>query len=161
MDAEGLEVLVAEQCLELLAGSRLGRIAVTIGAVPAIFPVHYRLLDGQIVFRTGQGTNLHAAAANTVVAFEVDDVDPSWVAGWSVLVVGVAREIRDNVAITVALDQAPQPVGRRGRSPRHLHPPRLRVGPSLRPRRLNRAPACRTVVSVRRRWAPWRGRGSP
>jgi uncharacterized protein len=107
MDAEGLEVLVAEQCFELLAGSRLGRIAVTIGAVPAIFPVHYLLLDGQIVFRTGQGTNLHTAAANTVVAFEVDDVDPSWVAGWSVLVVGVAREIRDNVAIALALDQAP------------------------------------------------------
>ena len=106
-DAGGLEVLVAEQCLELLARSRLGRIAVTIGAVPAIFPVHYRLLDGQIVFTTGQGTNLHAAAANTVVAFEVDDVDPSWAEGWSVLVVGVAREIRDNVAMGLALDQAP------------------------------------------------------
>ena len=107
MDAEGLEVLVAEQCLELLAGSRLGRIAVTIGAVPAIFPVHYRLVDGQIVFRTGEATNLHTASANTVVAFEVDDVDPSWAEGWSVLVVGVAREIRDDVAIALALDQAP------------------------------------------------------
>jgi uncharacterized protein len=104
MDAEGLEVLVAEQCLELLAGSRLGRIAVTIGAVPAIFPVHYRLVDGQIVFRTGEATNLHTASANTVVAFEVDDVDPSWAEGWSV---GVAREIRDNVALALALDQAP------------------------------------------------------
>ena len=106
-DAEGLEVLVAEQCLELLARSRLGRIAVTIGAVPAIFPVHYQLLDGQVVFRTGKGTNLHTASANTVVAFEVDDVDPTWNRGWSVLVVGVARELRDNVAIALALDQAP------------------------------------------------------
>jgi hypothetical protein len=42
-----------------------------------------------------------------VVAFEVDDVDPMWAAGWSVLVVGVARELRDDVAIALALDQAP------------------------------------------------------
>jgi nitroimidazol reductase NimA-like FMN-containing flavoprotein (pyridoxamine 5'-phosphate oxidase superfamily) len=107
IDAEGLEVLVAEQCLELLGRSRLGRIAVTIGAVPAIFPVHYRLLEGQIVFSTGEGTDLHTASANTVVAFEVDEVDSAWTSGWSVLVVGVARELRDDVAIALALDQVP------------------------------------------------------
>jgi uncharacterized protein len=107
MDAEGLEVLVAEQCLELLDRARLGRIAVTVGAVPAIFPVHFRLLDGHIVFRTGMGTDLHTASADTVVAFEVDDVDASWDRGWSVLAVGVARVIRDDDAISDALDQAP------------------------------------------------------
>jgi nitroimidazol reductase NimA-like FMN-containing flavoprotein (pyridoxamine 5'-phosphate oxidase superfamily) len=106
-DTDGLEVLVAEQCLELLSGSHLGRIAVTIGAVPAIFPVHYRLCEGQIVFSAGAGTNLHAASASTVVAFEVDDVDPSWSAGWSVLVVGVAREVRDSGAVASALGQVP------------------------------------------------------
>jgi nitroimidazol reductase NimA-like FMN-containing flavoprotein (pyridoxamine 5'-phosphate oxidase superfamily) len=106
-DQEGLEVLVAEQCLELLATTHLGRIAVTIGAVPAIFPVHYRLMEGQIVFRTGDGTNLHTAASNSVVAFEVDDVDPAWAQGWSVLVVGVARELNDDVAVASALERAP------------------------------------------------------
>jgi uncharacterized protein len=106
-DEEGLEVLVAEACLELLASTHLGRIAVTIGAVPAIFPVHYQLLDGQIVFRTGDGTSLHSAAANSVVAFEVDDVEPSWDVGWSVLVVGIARELHDVVAVASALEQAP------------------------------------------------------
>jgi uncharacterized protein len=107
MDAEGLEVISAEQCLELLDRARLGRIAVTIGAVPAIFPVAFRLLDGHIVFRTAKGTDLQSASANTVVAFEVDDVDPSWTQGWSVLVVGVAREMNDDAAISAALDQAP------------------------------------------------------
>jgi uncharacterized protein len=106
-DEEGLEVLVAEECLALLATTQLGRIAVTIGAVPAIFPVHYRLVDGQIVFRTGDGTNLHSAAANSVVAFEVDAVDPAWAEGWSVLVVGIARELHDTAAVTTALHQAP------------------------------------------------------
>jgi nitroimidazol reductase NimA-like FMN-containing flavoprotein (pyridoxamine 5'-phosphate oxidase superfamily) len=108
-DRDGLEVLVAEQCLELLAGAHLGRIAVTIGAVPAIFPVHYRLREGHVVFCTGAGTNLHTASADTVVAFEVDDVDASWSAGWSVLVVGVAREVRDDRSVASTLDQVPNP----------------------------------------------------
>jgi nitroimidazol reductase NimA-like FMN-containing flavoprotein (pyridoxamine 5'-phosphate oxidase superfamily) len=107
-DGEGLEVLVAEQCLELLDTARLGRIAVTIGAVPAIFPVHYRLLDGQIVFRTKKGTNLQTGSANSVVAFEVDSVDAAWEQGWSVLVVGVAREVTDEVALTAAVQRAPE-----------------------------------------------------
>jgi len=106
-DTEGLEVLVAEQCLELLATASLGRVAVTIGAVPAIFPVHYRLLDGQVVFRAGDGTNMHVAVADTVVAFEVDEVDPDWGRGWSVLVVGVARHVRDAEARSGALHRAP------------------------------------------------------
>jgi nitroimidazol reductase NimA-like FMN-containing flavoprotein (pyridoxamine 5'-phosphate oxidase superfamily) len=108
-DTDGLEVLVAERCLELLSRAHLGRIAVTIGAVPAIFPVHYRLCEGQIIFSTGDGTNLHAASANTVVAFEVVDVDPSWSAGWSVLVVGVARELRDSATVAPTLDQVANP----------------------------------------------------
>jgi nitroimidazol reductase NimA-like FMN-containing flavoprotein (pyridoxamine 5'-phosphate oxidase superfamily) len=105
-DAAGVEVLVAEQCLELLATSSLGRIAVTIGAVPAIFPVHYQMVEGQIVFRAGKGTNLHTASANTVVAFEVDDVDASWAGGWSVLVVGVARDVREGAEGESGLEHA-------------------------------------------------------
>jgi nitroimidazol reductase NimA-like FMN-containing flavoprotein (pyridoxamine 5'-phosphate oxidase superfamily) len=105
-DAGGVEVLVAEECLELLATSSLGRIAVTIGAVPAIFPVQYQMVEGQIVFRAGKGTNLHTASANTVVAFEVDDVDVSWAGGWSVLVVGVARDVRDGADVDAVLKHA-------------------------------------------------------
>ena len=107
-DAEGLEVLAAEQCLELMTTSRLGRIAVTIGAVPAIFPVDYLLFDGQIIFHAGAGTNLHRAAANRVVAFEVDDVDLSSREGWSVVAVGMAREVKDHDAVSSDADGAPR-----------------------------------------------------
>jgi nitroimidazol reductase NimA-like FMN-containing flavoprotein (pyridoxamine 5'-phosphate oxidase superfamily) len=109
MDSAGLEVLMEEQCLSLLAGSVLGRIAVTVGAVPAIFPVNFRLLDGQIVFRTSDGTKLHHSAENAVVAFEVDDVDPVTHEGWSVLVVGVARELKDRAMADAVLGQLPRP----------------------------------------------------
>lgn len=107
-DGEGLEVLVAEQCLELLATARLGRIAVTIRAVPSILPVDYRLVEGHVVFRAGGGSNLYKAAANKVVAFEVDDVDGSWEQGWSVVVVGTAREVKDHDTVGSALDRAPE-----------------------------------------------------
>jgi nitroimidazol reductase NimA-like FMN-containing flavoprotein (pyridoxamine 5'-phosphate oxidase superfamily) len=108
-DTEGLEVLVEEDCLNLLAKSSLGRIAVTIGAVPAIFPVNYHLLDGQILFRTGEGTKLHHGSDNAVVAFEVDEVDPVTHEGWSVLVVGVAREVKEREMAGSMLEQVPHP----------------------------------------------------
>jgi nitroimidazol reductase NimA-like FMN-containing flavoprotein (pyridoxamine 5'-phosphate oxidase superfamily) len=82
-------------CLALLGAEGIGRVAVSIGAVPAVFPVHYAMLDGEIVFRTAGGTSLDAALRNAVVAFEVDDVDPLHHGGWSVLVVGTADEITD------------------------------------------------------------------
>jgi nitroimidazol reductase NimA-like FMN-containing flavoprotein (pyridoxamine 5'-phosphate oxidase superfamily) len=83
-------------CLELLSDGEIGRVAVTMGAVPAVFPVNYAMLDGDVVFCTGRGTELDAAIRNAVVAFEVDDIDLECREGWSVLVVGVAREITDD-----------------------------------------------------------------
>ena len=95
MDRNGLEILDRAECLRLLAGSILGRIAVTIGALPVILPVNF-LLDGdRILIRTGTGTKLEAATRDAVVAFEVDDVEPFSHSGWSVCVTGRAMELRD------------------------------------------------------------------
>lgn len=104
MDEAGLTVMDEAECLGLLAKCRVGRVAVSIGAVPAVFPVNFALLDGHIVFRTGTGTKLDAAMRNSVVAFEVDDVDPLYHEGWSVLVVGVADELHDESMVRRALD---------------------------------------------------------
>jgi nitroimidazol reductase NimA-like FMN-containing flavoprotein (pyridoxamine 5'-phosphate oxidase superfamily) len=68
---EGLELLSEDQARDLLATAEVGRIGVTIGALPAIFPVNYRLIDGSIVFRTAAGSKMSAAAEGAVVAFEV------------------------------------------------------------------------------------------
>jgi len=92
---EGIESLDEAECRALLGDSGIGRVAVSIGAVPAVFPVNYSVLDGDVVFRTGTGTKLDAAVRKAVVAFQVDDVDPVYHEGWSVLVVGVADELRD------------------------------------------------------------------
>jgi len=91
-----------DACLRKLGDRGIGRVAVSINALPAILPVNYAMLDGDVVFRTGPGTKLDAAAAGVVVAFEIDQADPYLHAGWSVLVVGVARPITDARARALA-----------------------------------------------------------
>jgi nitroimidazol reductase NimA-like FMN-containing flavoprotein (pyridoxamine 5'-phosphate oxidase superfamily) len=92
---EGLELLTEEQAFDLLEQAEVGRVGVTIGALPAIFPVNYRMIDGAIVFRTAPGSKLTAASNGAVVAFEVDDHDRVERAGWSVLVVGQSEVVHD------------------------------------------------------------------
>jgi nitroimidazol reductase NimA-like FMN-containing flavoprotein (pyridoxamine 5'-phosphate oxidase superfamily) len=101
-----LEELSEADCRERLARARLGRVAVTIGALPAILPVNYAMLDGDVVFRTADGTKLRAALERAVVAFEIDGIDEIERRGWSVLVVGHASPIRlaDELAEARRLD---------------------------------------------------------
>lgn len=85
-----LEILSESECRALLAAGTFGRVAITVGALPAILPVNYRLLDGDVVFRTAEGSKLNSALERAVVAFEIDGADESQKTGWSVLVVGHA-----------------------------------------------------------------------
>ena len=94
-DSSGLQVLPEAECLELLAGARVGRVVVSIDAMPAALPVNYTMIGREIYFRTAAGTKLSAAVNRTVVAFQVDDFDAASAAGWSVLVVGPARLVTD------------------------------------------------------------------
>lgn len=112
---DDLEILTERECRQLLERCYVGRVAVTVGALPAIFPVNYALLDGDIVFLTGEGTKLRAASRNAVVAFEIDSFDPYTRSGWSVLVVGMASELEgDAVGAAAALPLEPWARGGRG-----------------------------------------------
>jgi hypothetical protein len=117
VDRNGLQILDAVECAALLAGAAVGRIAITSNALPVVLPVNFVLLDDRIVVRTGRGTKLDAATRNTVVAFEVDELDPREGTGWSVLVTGVAHELTapEEVAVADASPPArwaPGPEGR-------------------------------------------------
>jgi nitroimidazol reductase NimA-like FMN-containing flavoprotein (pyridoxamine 5'-phosphate oxidase superfamily) len=92
-DRHGLEMLGRDECLTLLTRRSVGRVGITISALPVIFPVNFSVLDGDVVFRSSPGSKLTTAVQRAVVAFEVDDVDPTYHSGWSVLVVGPAHEI--------------------------------------------------------------------
>ena len=94
--ARGIEELGPDECLQLLTSVPVGRVGITIDALPAVLPVNFVVHEGAIVFRTVPGTKLDAATAGAVVAFEADSygsADQPW--GWSVLVRGVAQEVTD------------------------------------------------------------------
>jgi nitroimidazol reductase NimA-like FMN-containing flavoprotein (pyridoxamine 5'-phosphate oxidase superfamily) len=92
---EGLEILTEETCWNLLESADVGRVGVTIGALPAIFPVNYIVMDRCIVFRTAPGSKLTAATAGAVVAFQVDNYQRADRTGWSVLAVGESEVVHD------------------------------------------------------------------
>jgi uncharacterized protein len=88
--ADVIDPLSEAECRRLLARQTLGRVGITNGGLPVILPVHYVYDDGVIVFRTGDGTKLRAAANGDVLAFEVDAYDSESGRGWSVMVLGRA-----------------------------------------------------------------------
>jgi nitroimidazol reductase NimA-like FMN-containing flavoprotein (pyridoxamine 5'-phosphate oxidase superfamily) len=93
MTSFGLETLSAEECQTLLASHSFGRVAVWSGEHPAVLPVLYGMLDGDVVFRTAPGEKLVAAALGQKVVFEIDAVEPVLRTGWSVNVVARAERI--------------------------------------------------------------------
>jgi hypothetical protein len=92
---DGLELLTEEEARRLLAVGGVGRVGITMGALPAIFPVNYEVIDDAVVFLTAPGSKLNAATEGAVVAFEVDEYHGESRAGWSVLVVGRAEVVND------------------------------------------------------------------
>ena len=94
-DRNGLEILDRDECLRLLASATIGRVGISSGALPTVLPVNFCVHGDRILIRTGEGTKLDAATRNAVVAFEVDDFDPIYHAGWSVVAIGRAREVTD------------------------------------------------------------------
>jgi nitroimidazol reductase NimA-like FMN-containing flavoprotein (pyridoxamine 5'-phosphate oxidase superfamily) len=93
-----LEVIPREECLQLLAHTYLGRLAIVVEGRPLVFPVNYAMDGETIVIRTSEGTKLHGARGHEV-AFEIDHADPRYHVGWSVLVVGACEEESDIAAL--------------------------------------------------------------
>ncbi|MFD9813387.1 helix-turn-helix domain-containing protein [Streptomyces sp. NPDC059080] len=83
-------VLSVAACWEHLSTHGVGRLAVTVDGVPAIFPVNYTVAGEKIAFRTAPESG-PAEAAGRQAALEVDHIDDAFRQGWSVLVIGSAR----------------------------------------------------------------------
>jgi nitroimidazol reductase NimA-like FMN-containing flavoprotein (pyridoxamine 5'-phosphate oxidase superfamily) len=88
----GLLELSRQECWDLLESTTFGRVAVTVGTTPDIFPVNYRVHDGEILVRTEAGTKLAASTLMSAVAFEIDAHDNVTHTGWSVVAKGHGRE---------------------------------------------------------------------
>ena len=74
-------------------GQHVGRLVVTVGGEPVIFPLNFAVDGEAIVFRTQTGTKL-TGITRSLATFEVDDIDPSG-QGWAVAFEGLAQEVLD------------------------------------------------------------------
>lgn len=98
-----LVALDEDECRALLGTHGVGRVGVTTAEGPAIVPVNYLIVHGDVAFRTAPEA-LPAEAAGHEVAFEVDHIDEALSQGWSVLIVGGARKVTDPHSVR-ALDE--------------------------------------------------------
>lgn len=87
----GIEWLDREECVRLLQGDEIGRLAVNIGHAPTILPVNYRMDGEAVVFRTDPGAKLEFGT-RAPVSFEIDSFDRAARTGWSVVVAGRLEE---------------------------------------------------------------------
>ena len=90
--------LTVPECWKLLASVPIGRVVFSQYALPAIRVVNHIVDDHEIIVRSHQGAAIvgHAAVdGGAVVCYEADDMDPARQTGWSVVVTGVARPVRD------------------------------------------------------------------
>ena len=90
-----VEPLSEGECRRLLEQATIGRLGLIVDSDPEVLPVNYALDNGTIVFRTSRDGPLFGATRQARVAFEIDFMNPVLREGWSVLVVGPAREEQD------------------------------------------------------------------
>lgn len=83
------------ECISLLMQARIGRIVLSIDALPAARTVRFALSDDHIVFRVSPASRLRKAAKAAVVGFHADHYDEVKKLGWAVMVLGVGQEVSD------------------------------------------------------------------
>ncbi|AFM16302.1 putative flavin-nucleotide-binding protein [Mycolicibacterium chubuense NBB4] len=93
-DSRPMSILSETDCWKLLEGTALGRLVTSVDGHPAIFPVNFAVQRRTVLFRTAEGTKLVSTAINNNVLFEADGHGTA--EGWSVIVKGVARALRDD-----------------------------------------------------------------
>jgi uncharacterized protein len=84
----GLIELDRSECLQLLTAKAVGRLAYVVDNGARILPLNYVVADDCIVFRTVPDGEIFRHALSSVCAFEIDETDEFFEAGWSVVAVG-------------------------------------------------------------------------
>jgi uncharacterized protein len=93
IDRFGVTILDPRECWEQLHHADVGRVAISVGDRPSIFPINFVVDRETIVFRTAAGTKLSEAVPGRTVAFEADGYDADAGEAWSVIIQGRAIEI--------------------------------------------------------------------
>jgi hypothetical protein len=75
-------------------GQRVGRLVISLGGEPVVFPLNFAVDGEAVVFRTQVGTKL-SGITRSMATFEVDAIDASG-QGWTVTFEGLAQEVLDS-----------------------------------------------------------------
>jgi hypothetical protein len=84
------ELVSEEECWALLATSSVGRVALSVMALPAILPVQYYLDGRTLAVCLGHHQISERSLHDAIVAFAADAIDPVTRSGWSVQIQGRA-----------------------------------------------------------------------
>lgn len=82
------DALSERECWELLATASVGRLALSVRALPVILPVQYYLDGRKLAVCLGHHALPERALDKTIIAFAADSIDPVTRSGWSVQVQG-------------------------------------------------------------------------
>ncbi|MGH3478143.1 MAG: pyridoxamine 5'-phosphate oxidase family protein [Nocardioidaceae bacterium] len=127
-----LEDIPGDECVELLASARLGRVAFVRSTGPVVIPVNYLWSEGRVIFRTSPNNSWVWALRHGPAAFEVENIDEVTHSGWTVLVQGrVAHLDPTDITDPALADLRPWAAGER---PLHIAiTPTSITGRRLRP----------------------------
>lgn len=100
MDTSQLRLteLTRTRSIGLLASVSFGRVVFTYHALPAIRPVSHVVEGEEVILRSYPGSAVVPPAADraeVIVAYEADEIDAVTGTGWTVVVTGTARLVRD------------------------------------------------------------------
>ena len=82
------DALSERECWDLLATASVGRLALSVRALPVILPVQYCLDGRRLAVCLGHHALPERALNGTILAFAADSIDPVTRSGWLVLVQG-------------------------------------------------------------------------
>lgn len=101
-----IQKLSAEESMELMATQTFGRLVVRRKDDMDLFPVNYVIHEGNVYFRSAEGSKLFTVALNDDVLFEADLVEKDEDAAWSVIIKGNAEVLKSRAEIAAA-DELP------------------------------------------------------
>lgn len=82
------ELIPEHECWELLATASVGRLALSVRALPVILPVQYYLDGRRLAVCLGHHQIPERSLNEVIIAFAADAIDPVTRSGWSVQVQG-------------------------------------------------------------------------
>lgn len=88
-----LSPLSDERCWALLGSSGIGRLVFDTDEGPTALPANFAVKDALVYIRTQAGSVIDGISSDSVVSFEVDQVDDAMRRGWSVLVRGTCEHL--------------------------------------------------------------------